>query len=561
VDSVTIGLDIGSSAVRAAEIEVNQGRSVLKHYGQVGLPHGAVTDGEIINTPVVSNALKRLWTHCGFSSNKVVLGVAGPRVIVRQADVPAMSAVDLRSSLKFDSQELIPIPMDDAAFDFSILEESPVGPDGRQTMRILMVAAHKDLLNGHLAALRGAGLSAVAMNPTSLALMRVVGGEHSNGVEVMVSIGSELTTVGVRENGVPRFIRSLSVGGAKLTETIANGMHLELAVAERLKRGHVPDDLPQIAQARKAMSVEMRDLADDIRATVDFFMSQAEETTINRLLITGGASQTEGLAAAVAGNLPCGIEQIDPFQALSVGDLELDADQLEQARASATTAIGLALWHCESPLIRLSVLPEEVAAARRARRFMTLAACGLAGLTAALGVVGADQALSVRSAQHQVTEAQQQEAALNAEVAQLTTATAVHGQVQSRAQLVITSLQGDLDWVRVIKQLAASMPTNLELTNFSATRATSPESTANASGSGTVSVVGTLTFSVTGSGGLPAVSSWLKGLQNDPDLTATGVAGISVTGNDGSVSFSSTSYLTTVSQSTRAQEIHNEFNN
>ena len=98
MDSVSIGLDIGSSAVRAAEIEVKDRQYVLRSYAQVGLPPGAVVDGEILNVPLVTAALRRLWLEGGFTSAKVVLGVSGPRVIVRQAEVPATRALFARGS-------------------------------------------------------------------------------------------------------------------------------------------------------------------------------------------------------------------------------------------------------------------------------------------------------------------------------------------------------------------------------------------------------------------------------------------------------------------------------
>ena len=562
MDSISIGLDIGSSAVRAAEIEIGQGRRVLRRYAQVGLPHGYVVDGEIVNVPGVSEALRRLWAEGGFSRTKVVTGISGPRVFVRQADVPALNAEDLRSSLKFDTQELIPIAMEDASFDFSVLDDGKRAanegqpPGNQQTMRILIVAAHRDVLRTHLAALKGAGLNAIAMDAAPLALIRAVppapDAGHPMGVEVIVSIGAELTTVAVRQAGVPRFIRSLTVGGDNVTETIANAMHLEMAAAERLKRGAVGSGTPQAAQARKAMSVELRDLAEDVRGTVDFFMSQTDGSTIERLLFTGGASQTEGLAAAIGNTISATIVQVDPFSSLTLGDLDLDPEAFGRASASATTAIGLALWPVESPLIRLSVLPEEVAAARRARRMVALAATSVAGLAAFLGVVGAGEFLAVLSAQHQVTMAQHHVQALTTEVAQLQTQTAVHSQVQAQAQMVVSTLQGDIDWVRLLGQLAAVMPPNMSLTSFQGTRSQasgSPSSSSGAPG------VGTLTFSVKGTGGSPAVAAWLDSLAKDQSLEGTWVTGISISGNGGTVSFGSTANITSVAQSGRAQAV------
>lgn len=556
MESLSIGLDIGSSAVRAAEIEIaKDGRRILRRFAQVGLPHGYVVDGEVNNIPGVTAALRRLWTEGGFSTTKVVLGVSGPRVFVRQADVPALGAEDLRSSLKFDAQEMIPIPMEEASFDFSVLDEAPQPrSDGQPMQRILLVAAHRDLLRSYMATLKAAGLTAVAMDAAPLALLRAVpSSRDAEGVEVLVSIGAELTTVAVREAGVPRFIRSLTVGGAKLTETIANNMHLEMAAAERLKRGAVPPGSPQFAQARKAMSADMRDLAEDVRATIDFFLSQASGPAIDRLFVTGGAAQTEGLANAVAGSLPTPVITVDPFAGLQTSGLGYDAEQMKRAAAGAATAVGLALWSTEAPLIRLSVLPEEVAAARRARRLFSLAVAGVAGVAVVLGVAAAGQILDVHSAQNRVHSAERQVATLNGQVTKLQKATAVHSQVAARVTLVSNALQGDVDWVRVIGQLAAVMPPDLSLTSFTGARTNIASGTTSSSQPGTG--IGTVTFDVTGTGGLPAVSAWLQGLQSDPDFQGVWISGVNVKDTGGTVQFSSNAYLTPVSQSNRAKEV------
>ena len=42
-----IGLDIGTSSVRAAQVSLSKGGPVLERFGQVALPAGVVRDGEI----------------------------------------------------------------------------------------------------------------------------------------------------------------------------------------------------------------------------------------------------------------------------------------------------------------------------------------------------------------------------------------------------------------------------------------------------------------------------------------------------------------------------------
>ncbi|HVA74514.1 MAG TPA: type IV pilus assembly protein PilM [Acidimicrobiales bacterium] len=549
----SIGLDIGSSAVRAAEIGIDKNQRRLCRYAQIGLPSGAVVDGEVVNPGVVTEALRRLWTEGGFSSRKVVLGVSGHRLIVRQADVPALNDEDLRSALRFDAQELIPIPMDDASFDFQVISRNEaVDGSDRPMMRILMAAAHKELLRGHLTALRAADLEAVAIDASPLALMRVVGeSEPDSGVEALVAIGAELTTVAVRQGGVPRFIRSLGVGGSKLTVGIANAMHVDYGVAETLKRGGAPADSPQLVQARRAITHEMRDLGEDVRATMDFFVSQAEGAHIERLLVTGGASQTEGLVEQLAGGLDIELRRIDPFASLVIGDIGLDPNAMQCARASAATAVGLALWTAERPGSRMSLLPGEVAAAQKARRMALLAGAGVVGVAALLAFIGAGEAFAAHQARSQLHSAQQQASTLQSKVAQLQAQTAIHNQVASRARLASAALQGDVDWVRVINEVEAATPPGLSIQSLSGTRSTASGGATSAGSSG----VGTLTFSVSGSGGLPAVAAWVDGLHGDHSLQGTWVSGITTTSNGGSVTFTSNSNLTTNAHSDRAKAV------
>src|SRR5947208_1796368 len=122
-----VGLDIGSSAVRAAEVSLDGARPVVRRFGQVALPPGAVVDGEVVDVAGVAAAIRRLWSDVGFKTNSVVVGLSSQRVIVRQAELPKMSKEDLASALSFEAQELIPIPVEDALLDAAIMPDE-TGP-------------------------------------------------------------------------------------------------------------------------------------------------------------------------------------------------------------------------------------------------------------------------------------------------------------------------------------------------------------------------------------------------------------------------------------------------
>src|SRR4051812_29217383 len=169
---------------------------------------GAVVAGEVVDATAVGAALRRLWKDGGFSSRRVVTGVAGQRIVARTTELPAMSDDDLRSSLPFQVQELIPIPIDDAVMDHQVLERL-VDDEGNERLRVLVVAAHRDMVRSLLAALEAAGLEADRVDLIPFALIRALQApgfaeldEGANGAtsEAIVDVGGGVTNVVVHAN-------------------------------------------------------------------------------------------------------------------------------------------------------------------------------------------------------------------------------------------------------------------------------------------------------------------------------------------------------------------------
>ena len=118
-----VGLDIGSSAVRAVEVQ-QRGRSprVLKA-ARVPLPPGAVEAGQVVAPHEVAQALRRLWHEGGFSTKAVRLGVGSGSVLVRQVELDWMPPQDLRRAMRYLVGDLLPVPVDEANLDHVLLEE------------------------------------------------------------------------------------------------------------------------------------------------------------------------------------------------------------------------------------------------------------------------------------------------------------------------------------------------------------------------------------------------------------------------------------------------------
>src|SRR5436190_2471842 len=340
-----IGLDIGTFAVRAVEVAPGGNRPTLTRFGQVTLPPGAVVGGEVVDAQAVGAALTKLWEEVGFKGRDVVIGVTGQRVIVRQAEMPPMSEADLRAGLGFYAQELLPIPVDDAQLDVCILDHTPGDEDAEPVMHVLMAAAQREVVTGHLAALDAAGLRAAAVDVLPLALLRAVPRVDDGCTQAVVSVGAGLTTVVVREGSTPRFVRVLGVGGDDITSAIEADLGCDAEYAEHLKRQAVAagGNVATLTRASGLVAEHVRPLVEEIRGSLDFYLAQANVDQIEQLLLTGGGVKTVGLVAGLQGSVASDIIVIDPLEVIEVGKTGLSPEDLHRASPLMAPAIGLAL--------------------------------------------------------------------------------------------------------------------------------------------------------------------------------------------------------------------------
>jgi type IV pilus assembly protein PilM len=345
-----VGLDIGTSAVRAAELSVGTDSATLHRFGQVALPDGAVRDGEIVEPAAVTAAIKQLWQTVRFGSKRVAIGVANQRVVVRQVELPWMPEKELRKSLAFQVGEFIPMPVEQAVLDFDAVEEF-TGEDGRRMLRVLLVAAGKDMVLTAVEAVTGAGLTPVLVDLTPFALMRSLGGAGSAlgldaDAEALVDVGADVTNIVVHQAGMPRFVRVLMLGGRDLTDAMAERMGVDLAAAEVAKLGmnlSVDPSFIDAHPASRALETAATQWLDELRQSLDYYAAQPGSVRLRRLVLSGGGAQLDGLPQRVATSVRLPVVVASPLSGLKVGKTGLAPEQLAQVEARMAVPVGLAL--------------------------------------------------------------------------------------------------------------------------------------------------------------------------------------------------------------------------
>lgn len=338
-----VGVDIGSVSVRAVEVRgYDTARPQIAHVAEVPLPMGSVRRGEVVEVATVSTALKRLWAAGSFGTKNVVLGMGGQRVFARDLSVARGTKQQIRESLPFVVQDLLPVPVQDALLDFYPIAEEQ-GENGPQVSGIV-VAALKEAVNGNVTATLGAGLRPIQVDLIPFAISRALTPVRSaRGRDVIVSVGANTTNVVVVSDGVPQFVRTMPNGGDDITRAIATKLQWSPDQAEAAKRAVGMGGGLMRAEDRPVLEVVYEvvgELLAGIRNTLSYYASSKPNAPVQRVLLSGGGAQLAGLPKALADltGLPV---------ALPDSSWPLPAGRGQGGRtaesAGMTTALGLAL--------------------------------------------------------------------------------------------------------------------------------------------------------------------------------------------------------------------------
>src|SRR3954451_6760406 len=154
-----VGLDIGSTGVRAAEFVPGRRRATVRRFASVPLAPGVVHAGTVVDGQALTQAIRQLWSQGRFGTKEVAIGVANSGVLVRQMDLDWMPPADFRKALRYQVQDVLPIAVDDANLDYHLLDELDLDDEGetRRVARILLVAAARDMVDAFVEAAHQAG--------------------------------------------------------------------------------------------------------------------------------------------------------------------------------------------------------------------------------------------------------------------------------------------------------------------------------------------------------------------------------------------------------------------
>ena len=336
-----VGLDIGSSAVKAVELRKKGHTYELLNLGIEPLGQDTVVDGAIMDALSVSSAIEKIFTDNRIKTRNVATSVSGHSVIVKRITVGATSEEELYNAIPYEAQQHIPFDVADVNLSYQSLglAASGSGTD------VMLVAVKRDKILNHTNVLSQAGKIPSVVDYDGFAVFNAFEVNYQTPPEQMgalLNIGASIMNIVIGRGGNPLFTRDVSVGGNQYTDTLQKELDLSFEDAERLKQGFEVSSVTQEQKLPHLRSVT-EILMLEIQKTFDFFRQTTSTENVQHIYISGGTAKIEGLVDQLKAEFNIPVELINPFQGVVVDAKKFDVDYVNEVAPRMSVAVGLAL--------------------------------------------------------------------------------------------------------------------------------------------------------------------------------------------------------------------------
>jgi type IV pilus assembly protein PilM len=321
-----VGLDIGSSSVKAVELKQTKQGFELVSFGLEALAQDTVVDGAIMDAPSVAEKISAIFDTQGIKSKDVATSVSGHSVIVKRVPMQLMTEEELFDHIQAEASQHIPFDIADVNLSHQLLDTTD------NQMDVLLVAVKKDKILNHTNVLAQAGKTPIVVDIDAFALQNCfeMNYEPDPGqVVALLNIGASVMNINIVRGWTPLFTRDVSVGGNQYTDALQKELDLSYDDAERLKMGGTR---PGVTDEQRGQI--LRSVSDililEIQKTFDFFRATASGENIRRIYVAGGTARVPGLLDLLREEFAMPVEELYPFRKIVINPGRHDESQLRE---------------------------------------------------------------------------------------------------------------------------------------------------------------------------------------------------------------------------------------
>lgn len=331
-------LDIGTNAVRVLQLSSTGPDSwALVHFGYAPLdektsesnsPESQRRLGEVIMTAVGQS---------GIRSKNVVIGLPSAKTFTTVVEVPTMPETELRSTMKYQVDQYIPMAVAEAKVDWALLGPSLHDPKQQE---VLIASTANTYAEERLEFIEGLGLDVIAAEPDPLAMVRSLLPEGITDARLIIDVGEQSTDLAITYAGSPRLVRTIPMGVRSLVKAAVQNLNVQDDQARQfiLKFGLAPDRLD--GQVYRAIESTLDNFATELTKSIKFFQTRYPNTPVGGILLSGFSAVVPQFGDYVTAKTGIASSLANPWQKVRVS--QSDQQQLMSVASEFATVIGLA---------------------------------------------------------------------------------------------------------------------------------------------------------------------------------------------------------------------------
>lgn len=329
MQKLLLGLDIGTQTIKAVQMSRDKNSNQILAAGFIPTPADEKSMPDSIN---------RLVHDMKISSNDAAICLPSVNVITRILEMPIMSDKELSSSIKWEAEQYIPMPLDKVKIDYTVIDRD----EQSSKLKILLIAAPITLLEKYINITTSAGLNPIAIETEILAATRSITTSFPQlSQAIVMSLGAATTEIALIHDQTLVYTKSIPLGGNTLTRAVAQELGFEITQAEEYKKTYGLEEDKLEGKIAKTLVPYFTTIFSEIEKNVSYFKELYPKEDITNITVCGGGAKLPGLILSLTKNLGLDTQISNPFINLAV-----DPNILPTLSADAPTytqAIGLAL--------------------------------------------------------------------------------------------------------------------------------------------------------------------------------------------------------------------------
>ncbi len=329
-EDAQVAIDIGSYSVKAVAISHAKAMPVL-----LGFSIKPIGDNII-------KAISQAHAELGLTKMKVVASISGSTVIARYIDIPSMNEEELAGAIRFEAEKVIPYDINEVELDCAKIEDL-----NGDRMRVVMVAAKKDLVDSQMKILSEAGLEPFIFDVDSFAVANAFINTNIDNTSVcgLLNIGFNKSNLNIVMGGKTYLSRDIDIGGRSIVKLIADNLSLPEAEALKIFEDKLARFEELAEDERKLIEGPIADilsrLADEAVLSFDFYENQ-HENNVAKVFISGGMSMPNVIESFLKESLGRGLQKWNPITNIEISE-KLDPKEITELAPQLAVATGLAL--------------------------------------------------------------------------------------------------------------------------------------------------------------------------------------------------------------------------